>query len=223
MTPHKKTALLIHGYHTGAVAWEKTIWGAPPGTLGQVPRGALLVHEYDPDLIVFGSGIAAPGGKTEGQYTREYLLRHVDELSRFDAFGQVDIGALRSTLEARSVFLRHASNTLEEFSESAPLLLGRGIERLILVSNKSHTPRALLTALKVMDQGDMPTLEVLAVPSDVEPPTMPVADVVVFEPPHRPDRVNVNISAEIKKILDIPQEKLAAFRDELSSLFSRFL
>ena len=224
-----KTGVLVHGCHLDAYDWRGIVWGYPDaGELGRAPKGVLVAHQEQADVLVFGTGaserVVDRDGKRvvmkEGEYTLDYLLQHFDELADFPAFGKVDLEALRRQIESTAVAESRSQNTREEVVEAAEHFLERGVERMILVSSPTHISRCVRDAYSALESARFARLrhQLFATPSDSSYLGSRAEDVVIFEPPHRADRHSAPIHLNVSRILRIPASELGGFLKRLHRL-----
>lgn len=224
-----KTGVLVHGCHLDAYDWRGIAWGYPDaGELGRAPKGVLVAHQEQAEMLVFGTGaserIVDRDGQRrtmkEGEYTLDYLLQNFDELAEFPAFGKIDLPALRAQVEATAVAESRSQNTREEVTEAAELFLERGIERMILVSSPTHISRCVRDAYTALEKDRFARLrhQLFATPSDSSYLGSRAEDVVIFEPPHRADRHSAPIHLNVSRILRIPPDELGDFLKKLDRL-----
>ncbi|MCH2101745.1 MAG: hypothetical protein MK209_07465 [Planctomycetes bacterium] len=224
-----KTGVLVHGCHLEAYDWRGIVWGYPnAGDLGRAPKGVLVAHQEQAEMIVFGTGaserVVDRGGERipmkEGEYTLDYLLRHFDELSEFPAFSKLDLPALRMQIEETAHAEVCSQNTREEVAEAAELFLASGVERMILVSSPTHISRCVRDAYTALERRRFAKLrhQLFATPSDSSYLGSRAEDVVIFEPPHRSDRHSAPIHINVSRILRIPPAELGGFLKRLDRM-----
>jgi len=224
-----KTGVLVHGCHLDAYDWRGIVWGYPDeGELGRAPKGVLVAHQEQAEMLVFGTGaservVDRDGEKRtmkEGEYTLDYLLHHFDELADFPAFSKVDLKALRLQVESTARAASRSQNTREEVTEAAELFLENGIERMILVSSPTHISRCVRDAYTALEDSRFDRLrhQLFATPSDSSYLGSRAEDVVIFEPPHRADRHSAPIHLNVSRILRIPPAELGGFLQRLDRI-----
>lgn len=224
-----KTGVLVHGCHLDAYDWRGIVWGYPKdGLMGRAPKGVLIAHQEQAELIVFGTGassrVVERDGREltmkEGEYTLDYLLGHFDELAQFPAFAGLDLSALRERVTAIGQAESRSQNTREEVREAAELFLERGIERVVLVSSPTHISRCIRDAYAALEGPGFEGLRqnLFATPSDSGYLGARAEDVVIFEPPHRADRHSAPIHLNVQRILRIPPDELDGFLKKLDRM-----
>lgn len=224
-----KTGVLVHGCHLDAYDWRGIVWGYPAGDqLGRAPKGVLVAHQEQAELLVFGTGasqrVVERDGEAcvmkEGEYTLDYLRRHFDGLGEFAAFDGIDLPRLRALVEASARTASRSQNTREEVTEAAEMFLEHGIERMILVSSPTHISRCLRDATSALERDRFAALrhQLFATPSDSSYLGSRAEDVVIFEPPHRADRHSAPIHLNVSRILRIPPAELDDFLKRLDRM-----
>ena len=132
-----------------------------------------------------------------------------------------DFNKAREQLLSRVVLDLKSQNTVEEITNAADIFLEMDVERVILVSSPSHVVRALRDATDLFARNNRFARyqdNVLASPSVTCYEGSTPADVVVIEPPHRPDRHVLPTHRRIQRMLDL--QKMSG--DELVSLIEDF-
>ena len=224
----KRTGVLIHGRHVKARGWEDIVWGNPAeGILGQVPKGLLLALAEDVSLIYWGTGASERDGLKESEYTFQYTLDHGDDLRvlpEFDIFN--NWGEIGEWVKNRSFIDKETQNTTQEVERAAKMCMEKGILRLYLVSSPSHIARCHMEALKLQAAGKISSdLEIMATASQTPFANSTLADVAIFEPPHRGDDPMIDVdpglwpSRVLPRIFKLPVDKrvelLARLNQEL--------
>ena len=196
-----KTTVLIHGCHRAVAGWEEIIWGNPQaGALGRVPKGIMEALSHDAVVLIFGSGLRYEDGTIESRYIFEYTLAHLDELLSITGMSSE---ALRAWLAERVHFDETSSKTDEEARYALSVAHEKGAEQFIFVSSPWHVLRCMKVALMESSaRSEFSTLRrhLYAAVSDTETPALTVDEVVIFEPPHRPDRPPVFFNKTLKEI-----------------------
>lgn len=199
-----KTAILIHGHHLHAEGWEDVVWGDPrKGVLGHVPKGLIEALQWDADVIFFGTGASKKDGLKEGEHTLRFTWQRIGEIPQFASMGTE---AAEAWLDARAVLELTSQDTVSEIGVCADIARKCGIERLVLVSSPTHIMRAHRTALSLIAKDDAVRSfahALYAVASDVPYAGATVDDVLIIEPPHRPDRPTVFFNKTLKPLEDI--------------------
>ncbi|MEQ1903150.1 MAG: ElyC/SanA/YdcF family protein [Pirellulaceae bacterium] len=241
-----KTGVLVHGCNLNAENWRHLAWGSTPDELGRIPQGLLAALEFQAEVIVFGTGASRkkynfPGSAytgsvlLESEYTREFLVTHFDDLLRFKPFADaVSTTSAVEWAERKQWFLeriyvdKKSSNTLSELREAGEVFLSRGCTQVVLVSSPTHLIRALRDAA-VVYQHDARFQQfhshLLAMPSFTCYEGSTPGDVVVVEPPHRPDRHVVPSHRRIARMMTLQQldhDTLVEFLGELDELLQRY-
>jgi hypothetical protein len=197
-----KTLVLIHGLHLGAKHWEDLAWGDPAtGRLGKAAKGIAEAVKFDASIIVFGSGASQKGGTYEAQFTYNFALEHLAVLATH--IGMTP-GALKEWLNSRVRMDVNSQNTRDEVHNAFSIARENGIDRIILVSNPWHILRCMQVAFSecAKDTGSLHLLDNLyATASDPIAGEMRIDDIVIIEPPHRPDRPDVPFTITLKGLI----------------------
>ncbi len=241
-----KTGVLVHGCNLNAENWRYLAWGNAPGELGRIPQGLLAALEFQAEVIVFGTGASRkkynfPGSihtgsiLLESEYTREFLVTHFDDLKRFESFAEacpvqseVEWNAQKQWLLERIWLDTKSTNTLTELREAGEIFLRHGCKQVVQVSSPTHLIRALRDASVVYQQDvrfQQFQARLLAMPSMTCYEGSTAADVVVVEPPHRPDRHVVPTHRRIARMMtlqQLDQQSLVEFLGELDELLQRY-
>jgi hypothetical protein len=242
-----KTGVLVHGCNLNIENWRHVAWGDPPDQPGRIPQGLLVAMQWQADVIVFGTGASAkefrlgespqPGRKlVESEYGLEYLRQHFGHLRQFRAIRSALDEAQSDTswAAAQHQWLpkiqldTRSRNTLQEIREAFAIFRDREIQRVVLVSSPSHIIRCLrdATALLSEDEGQVPFRHALyACPSVTCYEGTTPADVVVVEPPHRPDRHVVPTHRRIQRMLTLQRlhhDDLVRLIEEFDDLLQRY-
>ena len=242
-----KTGVLVHGCNLNIENWRHVAWGDPPRLLGRIPQGILIAEQFNADLIVFGTGASEKefrlgeskkkGQKLqEAEYSFEYLNVYFDALSKFELLKERipelsdsdRYSDFRDKTLGKIVLDTESNNTVEEITLAGKLFAVHEIEQVILVSSPSHVVRCLRDAAMIY-QGN-PTFErfqcnIHGVPSLTCYEGTDPGDVVVIEPPHRPDRHVVPTHRRIQRMLTLQKLKhhdLVQLIEEFDDLLQRY-
>ncbi len=190
----------------------------------------------------------APGEELlEAEYSLEYLKQHFDNLQKFEAFSRLAIAPQysyspdqseedfeakwrrwRETVLSRIVLDVRSQNTSEEIQAAGEIFLEWEVERVVLVSSPSHIVRCLRDATSIFSK--QPEFSQLAISLFASPSVTcyegsSPGDVVVVEPPHRPDRHVVSTHRRIQRMLTLQKldhEQLVEFIEEFDDLLQRY-
>ena len=231
--PARKTGILVHGYNLDADRWESVAWGIPDDQVGRVPMGVFLALSEQAEVMVFGSGASKKDGLLESEATALLMRERFDALAGFSLFENYlpEVANPDSNLryKERIESILHldtgSRNTREEIEHAGRVFVDEGVERVILVSSPTHLPRCLRDACAVFEEnGELSLLRngLYAAPSVTGYAGCAAADVVIFEPPHRPDRNGLNVSGVVARIHDIPEPGRKGFVRRLDELLSEF-
>ncbi|MEM7455888.1 MAG: ElyC/SanA/YdcF family protein [Planctomycetota bacterium] len=235
-----KTGVLIHGCNLRAENWRHIAWGDPPKSMGRIPQGLLTAYMMDAPVIVFGSGASSKFFRyrnsprtnhelVESEYTVEYLRAQFDNLRNFKPWAErvpetrCDKAweELQKELFSRIVMDTNSLNTVGEINNAANLFLKHEVERVVLVSSPTHIVRVLRDANTILLNDirfEPMRYNVHAVPCVTCYEGSTSSDVVVIEPPHRPDRHVLPTHRRIQRMLSL--QKLDT--DDLMRLINDF-
>ncbi len=242
-----KTGVIIHGCNLQAENWRHVAWGDPPHQTGRIPQGVLAARQFEAEVIVLGTGASRKafqfGPETiddrpllECEYSMKYLQQYFDDLAQFDviqqqlgAAGSESFEAAKQIILDQIVLDREAKNTEEEIENACELFLERGIRQVVLVSSPSHIVRCLRDAAGLFAT-DKRFAEyrsrLLAVTSVTCYEGSTPDDVVVIEPPHRPDRHVLPTHRRIQRMLDLQQicdnRELVSLIEDFDDLLQRY-
>ena len=241
-----KTGVIVHGCNLYIENWRHVAWGDPPDQTGRIPHGVLVAHQFDAAMVVFGTGASKKpfqfGGTVnhdkplaEAEYSLEYLRTYFEELSNFDVLRQQipeltadEIDSFQDDFLGRVQLDLDALNTIDEIKNAAEMFLTADIGRVIMVSSPSHIVRCLRDAASVFEHE--PRFRkfkhnLYASPSVTCYEGSTPADVVVIEPPHRPDRHVVPTHRRIQRMLalqKLPHDDLVELIEEFDDLLQRY-
>ncbi len=209
-----RTAILIHGYHLLADGWEEVIWGDPQhGIYGRAAAGLREALRHDAEIIFFTTGASQKDGLLEGEAVLNIARTRMLEMPEFSGWSENDAHAW---LDSKAALELTSQVTTDELTTCADIALSRGVERLVLVSSPSHIMRAHQSAISGFSKQEKykPLLNALyAVASDTCYPGTTVEDVVIIEPPHRPDRPKIFFNKTISGIFKIKDSETAQALD----------
>lgn len=242
-----KTGILVHGCNLNIENWRHVAWGDPPGKPGRIPQGLLVARQFDAEVMVFGTGASAKEFRlgesaqtgrrlVESEYSMEYLRQHFESLRQFDMIRQeipesaaVDAWARwQDSVLSRIVLDTKSQNTLGEIRTAIEIFLERQIQRVVLVSSPSHIIRCLRDATTLFSQDDRLVKlrsSLFACPSVTCYEGTTPADVVVVEPPHRPDRHVVPTHRRIQRMMtlqNLGHNDLVQLIEEFDDLLQRY-
>ncbi|MGI9519900.1 MAG: YdcF family protein, partial [Pirellulaceae bacterium] len=139
-----------------------------------------------------------------------------------------EFAAVRHSLLNRIVLDIDSQNTIQEIENAAAIFLEHGIERVVLVSSPSHVVRCLRDAAALF--AAQPRFHVfqhriMAIPSITCYEGSTPGDVVVIEPPHRPDRHVLPTHRRIQRMLELqkmPNADVVSLIDDFDDLLQRY-
>ena len=196
----KRTGVLIHSRHLQALNWERIMWGVPPDLMGQLSKGVLTALEEEAEIVVLGCGLRSGiNGEMESEFNRQYLLDNLRRLPEFAGFQGINLGRAEEIIRQILVLDMSSLSTIQEVAFAGKAFENAGMERVISVSSRTHAPRCLNEALRFYGRpgSKISVGNVLVYSSDVGWASND--DVVVFEPPHRPDDSFGDIRHELAK------------------------
>lgn len=210
MNIKKRVGVWVHGFLLQAEVWRKVVWGEPPDLLGRVPKAVLVALEEDAVFLGFGTGASEKDGKKEAEFIRDYLLEHFLELAEFTAFKGVDLVKAKEKIQSISRLETQSHNTKEESEFAVEMLEESGIEKIFLVSSPVHLPRCLRDYYAVLEkrQNTILVQNLYAIPSQTYWGEVGLGDLVIIEPPHRPDDSLGNLRLKVAKMLFRPDKLL---------------
>ncbi len=217
-----KTGILIHGCHLQAEEWENIVWGNPMiGILGRIPRGIQLAIQEKADLVYWGTGASEKDGLKEAEYTFQYAVSHISQLSKLSGLNSNEIDLI---LHKNSILDTKTQNTKEEIAQALKDCQSRKITRLILVSSPTHIARCLQTAEVLRRQEKLSGVEIFATASDTCYANSNPDDVFILEPPHRGDRPSVPLYKTLQGIKAIRKsyEVAQEFNKDLRNLILKW-
>jgi hypothetical protein len=241
-----KTGILVHGCNLQAENWRHIAWGDAPGNMGRIPQGLLAALTMNAEVIVFGTGASRKrfnfpdspqSGKMllEAEYALAFLEHRFDELMQFKvwadhcpATNETEWNDLKESLRSRIELDIESVNTIGELQAAGEVFLRHGCNRVISVSSPTHLVRVLRDASKVYQNDrryESFQDHVLAMPSSTCYEGFTAADVVVVEPPHRPDRQTIPTHRRIARMLALQKldsESLIEFMGEFDELLQRY-
>lgn len=242
-----KTGVLVHGCNLNIENWRHVAWGDPPDQPGRIPQGILVAAQCGAELIVFGTGASKKKFQlgdsdktgvelTEAEYALEYLRIYFDKLSRFDALRQRipelndpdQIVRFAEKILSRITLDVTSMNTAAEIRNAGEVFAANRIEEVYLVSSPSHIVRCLRDAGEIYYADEHFAgfrHHLRAVPSTTCYEGTHAGDVVVVEPPHRPDRHVVPTYRRIQRMLALQKlghEDLVKLIEEFDDLLQKY-
>lgn len=242
-----KTGVLVHGCNLHAENWRHLAWGDPPVAMGRLPQGLLTAFAHKAEIIIFGSGASSKEYRCpsspkvgcellESEYTYEYLVSHFDKLLNFKPWQQQVARHMTTrqwqefeeTMLGRIMLDKTSQNTVEELATAGEIFVERGIEQVFLISSPTHIVRVLRDANKVFHndfQFRSFMHHVNAVPCMTCYEGATPADVVVIEPPHRPDRHVLPTHRRIQRMLALQKldpDDLMNFVNDFDELLQQY-
>ncbi len=241
-----KSGVVIHGCNLHIENWRHVAWGDPPHRPGRIPQGVLEAVRFDAAVIVMGTGASrepfhfgtdpdADVELVEAEYSLRYLQEFFDELGGFgplrETLGAADsesFSGYRQTVLDRIELDLESRNTIEEIENASNIFLQHDIEQVILVSSPSHIVRCLRDAADLYSRRKRFArfrCNLLAIPSVTCYEGSTPGDVVVIEPPHRPDRHVLPTHRRIQRMLELQRmsgEDLVSLIEDFDQLLQRY-
>lgn len=221
----ERTGVLIHGLHLQTKGWEEIVWGKPPYLLGRLPQGIAVALTEKAGIVVFGTGASERDGKKEAEVTRDFLLDHFLELSKFTDFQGVDLKEAKGTIENISSLDTLSQNTAQEVRFASRMFQEAGVDKIILVSSPTHISRCIRDAFIACNEDDALrhfTHNLFATPSQTCFPGTTAADVAIVEPPHRPDRIANSLNVLVQRMFKVPRAEQESFLTKLELLLAEY-
>ena len=170
------------GYHLAALQWEKVVWGAPENRVNaRLSQALQLAQEHDAQLLI-GTGASNIEGVLEARMMQKYGLQQLNEAHKWHSI-------LTSAILDES-----SQNTQAELAHSIAYCQQHNISKLLVVSSPWHIFRAHQQALLAVVGTDV---QIMAVASQDD--VLPLADVVMVEPAHRPDDANLLLPPHLQR------------------------
>ena len=239
-----KTGILVHGCNLRAENWRFVAWGDPPHQLGRIPQGIVTALRWGAERIVFGTGASRKKFQfgppelrremVEAEYSLEYLKLHQDELLLFQPIRDwmetagADSSKLLGEIVERIELDTESRNTYEEIERAGNVFLNHQLDQIILVSSPTHVVRCLRDATEIFQTHSKLThfsTSIFANPSITCYEGTRGRDVVVVEPPHRPDRHVVPTHRRIQRMMQLQrldQQELIHFIEEFDDLLQQY-
>ena len=241
-----RTGVLVHGCNLKAENWRHVAWGDPPNLMGRIPHGILTALRFDAEVIVFGTGASKKTfqfGKTEAdarvlleaEYSLEYLKVHFEELRYFKPFADwmkrqnvKEPGELSDRILDRLHLDIQSMNTYQEIENAGHIFLDHSIEQIILISSPTHVVRCLRDATSIFKPNSILARysdRIYASPSVTCYEGTTGKDVVVVEPPHRPDKHVVPTHRRIQRMMELQKlhpDDLVQLIDDFDDLLQRY-
>lgn len=184
----EKTGVLIHSFHLQAQNWEKIMWGKPPDLLGRLPKGVRVALEEDAGMLFLGCGFdSGPNKEIESEFNQQYLFEHFRALSEFTEFRGIDLEKAKETIERILVLDMSSLSTAQEAIFAGKNFEEAGMEKVIIISSLTHAPRCLNEALKFYGRSGSKIAPHNISVQVSDTGWAPNEEVVIYEPPHRPD------------------------------------
>jgi len=157
-----------------------------------------------------------PGWETlcEAEYSFEYLRMKIEQLREFPDWQTAisNIGTeegwnvVKRRLFERTRLDGDSTNTVSELENAARIFVAAGVDHAIIVTSPTHLVRATRDALSLFQLHPVFNRyqsHFMAVPSATDFRYSTPHDVLILEPPHRPDRFGVNCRDYVERLLKL--------------------
>ena len=228
-----KAGILVHARHLETVGWERLIWGTPQDDrLGNVSKVVEFLLDESGDepitAIVFGCGPSVKEGLSEGEYTKQYLLRHLPNLVEFprfkDRMDDKTVARLRERLEG-IIITPVLKRSIDEVVTASKMFDERSVSRVYQVTCASHAPRCVQIQSAARAKGLLPANQQWFLAADDQ--CFEDADpfsTLVMEPPHRGDDPMFGFSPSLPELLRSYQYGLSSEdKQELARIVGEFM
>lgn len=196
--PRSEFLVLCHGAHLQATNWPELVIGdLTAGKAGRASRAIEMALLYGARGIIWATGASEKDGKKEAIYTYDQVLENIGDIHAYllDC-GAIDDSAtladLRGWIVETAIFDVSTQNTTEEVVSAMNTARDYGCRAIVQVSSATHIQRCYAEAVKV--NYNLPKDEQIRfIPewADTCFPDSSPSDVVVSEPPHRGDNLNL--------------------------------
>jgi len=220
-----KTGILIHVYNIEDDNWEYVAWGEPAkDRLGSLPLLCRMLLTETPgntiEQVVICSGPSRKNGLKEHEYTRKYVLDHLDELAAFPQLQKLlgddpqKLEELRARVE-QIILGEDLIRTSDEVAAAARLFQPTEINQVIQIACASHAPRCMQLQVQARAAGLIAAgQQWLVAASDVCFADTTPADTVIFEKPHLPYDPMIDFESTTPAVLGqyfslLPEQKQA--------------
>ncbi|HTJ73487.1 MAG TPA: hypothetical protein VL481_02765 [Verrucomicrobiae bacterium] len=194
-----KVGILVHCRHLETVAWEELVYGIPAeDKLGDLATLARVILTLEPteevSAIVIGRGPSWKDGLNEGEYTKQFLIDHLNDLQNFPRLKPLLRDGQRvevfEKLAKEIIVTSEVKNTVAEMGMAARLFTERGIEKVIQITAASHAPRCIKEQAVARSHGVISKNQLWqTVATDMAYHDTKPEDVAVIEPLHRRDQL----------------------------------
>ena len=221
----RKTAVFILGFHVDSalqmpghrLGWHDLVIGDLTTLCmrGRATYGLQLAYEEGADVVFFSTGASRKDGLAEAEYTHKVALEHSHRIAA--AIGITD-SAFKDWLEPRAHFDIESQTTAQELRRNLALCHRQRVQRVFLVTNRFHAPRALRDACQVREDLKLTGLRIHA-----SPPDDPSPPPVIFERRTRPDRPGLDWDGVLGAIHRMPPEQQAEAFEAVQASLARIL
>ena len=181
-----RVGVLCHGYHLQAPNWQEIVWGEPPYYMGRLPTAVLLALNERAEGLGFGTGASEEAGLKEGAYIFNALIENFNRLGRFMQFQGIDLDRAKKKIARIGLPEIVSQNTTEEVFQSLFIMQSLNVEVVYQVSSPFHILRCWRDACtSYRETPELLSVKIFPVWSETGPE---MSEVVILEPPHRPDR-----------------------------------
>jgi hypothetical protein len=193
-----KVGILVHCRHLETVAWEELVYGIPAeDKLGDLATLARVVLTLEPtekvEAIVIGRGPSWKDGLNEGEYTKQFLINHFEELRVFPRLQPLLNDSERvqafEKLVKEIIVTPEIKNTVAEVETAAKLFAEKGVEKVVQICAASHASRCIKEQAVARSHGAINKNQLWqTVATDMTYHNTKPEDIAVIEPLHRRDQ-----------------------------------
>jgi hypothetical protein len=193
-----KVGILVHCRHLETVAWDELVYGIPAeDKLGDLATLARVVLTLEPtekvEAIVIGRGPSWKDGLNEGEYTKQFLINHFEELRVFPRLQPLLNDSERvqafEKLVKEIIVTPEIKNTVAEVETAAKLFAEKGVEKVVQICAASHASRCIKEQAVARSHGAINKNQLWqTVATDMTYHNTKPEDIAVIEPLHRRDQ-----------------------------------
>jgi hypothetical protein len=193
-----KVGILVHCRHLETVAWDELVYGIPAeDKLGDLATLARVVLTLEPtekvEAIVIGRGPSWKDGLNEGEYTKQFLINHFEELRAFPRLQPLLNDSERvqafEKLVKEIIVTPEIKNTVAEVETAAKLFAEKGVEKVVQICAASHASRCIKEQAVARSHGAISKNQLWqTVATDMAYHSTKPEDIAVIEPLHRRDQ-----------------------------------
>jgi hypothetical protein len=222
-----RVGILAHSRNLETYDWEQLVFGVPEeDRLGDYAALARAVLTLGPGeelaCCVIGCGYSRRDGLSEGEYSKRYLLGHLERLRDFPRLAPLFAGlpaggwtAFRQALEG-IIITREVKNTVDEVEAAAEIFTEHGASKVIQIAASSHASRCIKEQAVARSHGKISRgQQWFTVATDMTYRGTKPEDVCVIEPLHRRDQPMTHLRPGLSEVIApyffLPDEDKEAF------------